>query len=164
MAQEFRPDSEFSRKLNAGELRTLLERLGEVDLEPPGSEEPTVEDVAEALGHEPQFIENMLREQRAIDRESRISEALREMEEPLYRVERPGLNQSDPMSRHNPIHRQRVITTILDHLPRADHPKRRQKVTEDTKHDHAMRAFAYLFLTAMALIFVALAIKAAVMR
>lgn len=109
----------LEEELAHDELRPLLEALDtdfpqEIN---PKFDHPRVCDVAEALSKDPHHVARVLAELRAREREARLVEVLTELESPLHRVERPGLSQSDPGSRHNPAIRFGTISTILDKLP-----------------------------------------------
>ncbi|MBS1705248.1 MAG: hypothetical protein JST40_05200 [Armatimonadetes bacterium] len=88
------------------ELRELLERLenrtGEFTHEFT-TEKPciTVEDVAEALGLGADEVARVLRQLHEEHREARITGVFKELEEPLYRVERPDVrgHLTDPIFR-----------------------------------------------------------------
>ena len=112
------------------ELTPLLTKLHarETPLDQP-DEYATVAAVCEATGVSPERVWEVLEEIRHQDLEARIEQRLREAEEPLYRVERPG-TFSDPLdSSTNLLARRRAIKTILDHLPKVDrHPRHSEKL------------------------------------
>ncbi|RYG46218.1 hypothetical protein EON79_10695, partial [bacterium] len=94
--------------LNSGEIAPLLLRLspGEPEFEAPNR--TTVRDVAEATGLSESEIRLALREVRR----SRLSEELRILEEPLYRVERPGIAPRNDVTDY--LARERTLNTLLD--------------------------------------------------
>lgn len=88
------------------EIAPLLQRLTAEEVDEPVV--TTVRDVAEATGLSEEEVRAALREMRR----ARLSEELRILEEPLYRVERPGHADSDPYARY--LARERTLNTILD--------------------------------------------------
>lgn len=103
------------------ELSALLLRLhsAEAPIEQP-DDYATVAAVCEATGETPHRVREILEQIREEDLESRIEERLREAEEPLYRVERPGVFNDPLDSSTNMLARRRAVKTILDKIPRAD--------------------------------------------
>lgn len=93
--QEFSHENapEF-RDIEIEELRDVLDELHN-DLQPdlaPERTRVTLEEVAEATDMPLQAVEEAVRRVR----EARMAAVLRELEEPLYRVERPGTPPVDP--------------------------------------------------------------------
>lgn len=100
-------DHEFKHdEVSEQELKPLLHELHEQgswisQLEPEGSDdEVTVAAVADATGLPVAYVQAALDRLRESDSVTRLSRAVKELEEPLYRVERPGLSQVDPLDRH----------------------------------------------------------------
>ncbi|CAN5649941.1 hypothetical protein BH11ARM2_BH11ARM2_11940 [soil metagenome] len=97
--------------LAENELAPLLQRL---TMDEPTPEKPivtTVRDVAEATGLSESEVRAALREMRR----ARLSEELRILEEPLYRVERPGFAEFDPIPSY--LTRERLMDSYLDPRP-----------------------------------------------
>ena len=95
-------------------LHELLARLNEVEHFRPvtRTEHITVEDVAEALGLDADFVERELAVILEEHRNARLAGALRELEEPLYRVERTGHAAHDPLE--NPIMKLRSVQILAE--------------------------------------------------
>lgn len=95
-------------------LHELLARLNDPDdrriLSRP--EEITVEDIAEALGLDPNYVAKELEEIYEEHRIAKLSGVLRELEEPLYRVERPG--HSVEPSGENPFSKMRSVQILAE--------------------------------------------------
>jgi hypothetical protein len=112
--------SESETELSPGELRELLERLEEI--EPRRelfSESVTIAAVAEVTGEAPERLAKMLDRIRREDYEARLSTMLRELEEPLYRVERAGVQPKTTITEAY-LARSRTFDTLLDRLPTVD--------------------------------------------
>lgn len=140
------------------ELGVLLDRLHEVDEVPEGPDHhATVAAVCEATGQSFNRVWEVLEQIRREDMEARLSQRLREMEEPLYRVERPGFDR-DPLSRHTASGRERTFNSLLDKLPK---PGEENKVPPKSKHGAVHErvswwiAYAVLVLLAVACLAVA---------
>ena len=95
-------------------LKELLARLHEVDHYHPVSrtEKVTVEDIAEALDLDPEFVAQQLEIILDEHRAARVSGVLRELEEPLYRVERTGHTVHDPLG--NPLYKLRSVQILAE--------------------------------------------------
>ena len=78
----------------------------------------TVEAVAEATNRSTAEVHEALEKLRSEDAEHRLSLALRELEEPLHRVERPGHSNPDPLAQHFRIPRGQSLSPLLDDLAR----------------------------------------------
>ncbi|MFZ4506969.1 MAG: hypothetical protein ACOYON_04645 [Fimbriimonas sp.] len=118
-------------------MRELLERihqresaLAEITQSHPN--QVTVEDIAEALDLDPEEVARELEQMHREHREARISGVLRELEEPLYRVERPAPSSQDSMS--NPLLKMRSIRTLSDRLNAPVLPRRKKVDHSDNPH------------------------------
>ena len=115
MPHDFREDDRTIH--DDQELRELLDRLhasqGLVDEVHAASpeEKVTVEDIAEALGMHPEDVARELARLHQEHREARLHGALKELEEPLYRVERPAVSGGDKL---DPIFRLRSVQMLMD--------------------------------------------------
>ena len=100
------------------ELLPLIERLCEQQFKPELEEthHVTVASVVEATGMSAHDVINAL----TALREERLSRVLRELEEPLFRVERASPRNADPMVSAPPASRINTRRTLLDTLPRVD--------------------------------------------
>jgi hypothetical protein len=142
--------------LTPGELHELLHRLHcQEDEAVPADPYATVAAVCEATGEPPQRVWDVLQRMRDEDLRSRVEQRLKEAEEPLYRVERPGFSQ-DPLGRGSLAGRERAVTTILDRLPRVDAPQSTPpKKIESSRHQilsEWLASFILLGLTLMLLV------------
>ncbi|RYG39495.1 hypothetical protein EON81_00650 [bacterium] len=113
--------------LESDEIEPLLLRLspGEPEVEAPV--QTTVRDVAEATGLTEKEIREALREVRR----SRLSEELRTLEEPLFRVERPGSGPRSDVADY--LARERTLNTLLDRMPPAS-PSPQAPKAADKEH------------------------------
>lgn len=100
------------------ELQELLKRLHDRDLF--GPEEPqadlTIDSVVEVTGMSTDEVLATLEEMR----NERYAKVLAELEEPLYRVERPSPQNSDPLHQNPPFARVQRHRSILDSLRRPE--------------------------------------------
>lgn len=135
----FGPEQSKRESIAPEELHALLHRLHadeyEQALEDGPDDHATVSAVCEVTGHSPQRVLQILEDIRREDRESRVAERLREIEEPLYRVERPGAD-TDPLNKPTFANRQRVFQSILDTVPRPEGKikvNRKEQVTAQDK-------------------------------
>ncbi len=111
--------------LTSEDIRLVIARLCAAS-EPPPLPDPTTtqrmlmfDAISEATGASHGEIEKALIAAREEQREARIRETLNELEEPLYRVERPATGSPEPvLSRIST--RQYAVSSILDSLPKPD--------------------------------------------
>ncbi len=143
---------------NDAELRMLIERLEtttnhHIELLDNKIEHPiiTVEDVAEATGFDPKFVEQELRKMHNELREARLVGVLRELEEPLYRVERPSINTD---SKSDPIFRLKTVRKLMDRHNEAPVLSRRKIST--AKEDAESAKLTRIVLITMAILCFAL--------
>ena len=133
--------------IEPAELHSLLMRLHLPEPVSYGSDEyATVAAVCEATGESEQRVWEVLRQIREEDISSRIEQRLREAEEPLYRVERPGFERDPLDTTTNLLARRGAIRTILDGLPRADSKSQAKPSKVQAKHDMPSRLAAYFVL------------------
>jgi len=154
--------TEDPSRVTLEELTTLLRRIEE--FEQLTSREPdvvaTVDAVCEATGAHPNRVRDLLEQIRREDIESRLAQRLREAEEPMYRVERPGF-ETDPLSRHTYLGRERTLTTLLETLPRPDRPTTRRPLKlVETPEDRIASRLALMVLAMIALLTAALVCRA----
>lgn len=144
---ELHPDE----SIEAEELRALLERL---HAPAPPVEQPdhyaTVTAVCEATGHTAEEVWRVLEKLREEDMEARLAQRLREVEEPLYRVERPGKSE-DPLSSATLMGRRRMFNSILDTVPRT--PGKAVKRPLKLGEDQASKLASWLVLALTLLLF-----------
>ena len=146
-----RTETRGSSLITPEELTELLHRLHSEDATRDiVDDQVTVAAVCEATDESQERVWLLLEEIRRDDIESRLAEKLREAEEPLFRVERPGFT-SDPLSKPTWSNRQRAFSSILDHLPRPQRPKKTKvaKTIADTSADRQARALAFILLLLM---------------
>lgn len=103
---------------DAEELHRLIARLtklSQADLARLSSDEDriTVRDVSEALSLPESEVMDALEHIHREAWEARFSQAIREAEEPLYRVERTATSNADPLD-NSPIHRLRSVQILTD--------------------------------------------------
>ncbi|MFM9871855.1 MAG: hypothetical protein ACKVQS_00155 [Fimbriimonadaceae bacterium] len=137
-----------SSLISDDELREVLQNLEEQELRleaheaSPYDDWVTIKAICEATGHSENEIEGVLYDIRRANLASKISERLRELEEPLYRVERPGHSRPDPSA---PALRIAQIDTILDKLlPVNQKHVRRHKNLEPTLSDRIASTIALI--------------------
>ncbi|MBS1710814.1 MAG: hypothetical protein JSS71_03695 [Armatimonadetes bacterium] len=132
------------------ELQAVLQAIAKEDLgEPAHQASPyddwaTVDSICEVTGRSRAEIEGIVLALRREDLAARISGRLRELEEPLYRVERPGHH---PPSSVEHILRDRQVKTILDKMGQPLIPKRvksDQELRNEKSSDLLGRIIAYL--------------------
>lgn len=100
--------------VNATELHLLLERLeGLQELLTPEQEGASLDAISEATGYSRDHIDHVLQDIRREDMAERVRERLREMEEPLYRVERPTTEKRQDLMLDY-FSREATVSTILD--------------------------------------------------
>ncbi len=135
------------------ELRPLLERL-HGDCSHPEDEialQLTVAEVVEGTGKSVEEVFEAL----ALLREERMAAVLRELEEPLYRVERPVTSGSDPLISASVFSRFLQRRSSLDELRRVDlvvvkKPKKsKEEVDSENRSQFHSTLFLYLLLAVM---------------
>ena len=131
-------------------LHELLARLNDPDDERILSrpEVITVEDVAEALHLDPDYVAAELRAIYEEHRLARLSGVIRELEEPLYRVERPGHNVLD--SSNNPLYKLRSVQILADRNKETELPRR----PKHSEQDRVAQFVSYLILGGMAIVMI----------
>jgi len=133
MRHEFEPEKptihddqellELLRRLDAS--KGLVEEITHHDHMP-----ITVEDIAEACDLDPDFVAHELRKLHAEHREAKLMGAIKELEEPLYRVERPDTVKPDSL---DPIFRLRSVQMLMDRHKEQNLPRRATKHTPESK-------------------------------
>jgi hypothetical protein len=95
-------------------LHELLSRLNETDTFEPvtRSQKITVEDIAEALNLDSDYVAEELEAILEEHRDARLAGVIRELEEPLYRVERTGHSVQEQMD--NPIFKLRSVKILTE--------------------------------------------------
>jgi len=105
---------EFSQEppITESEVGLILEKLNSPK---PSQNDPTLEAICELTGASPTTVLELLQEIRRKDREARLVEAMIELEEPLYSVERPTTEpKGDPLMGY--AWKQRQASSLLDEL------------------------------------------------
>jgi len=150
--EQFRNEDREVR--DEAELRELLGRLDRTveHVETLADNDPThyttVEDIAEALGLSPAFVADELRKLHAEHREAKLHSVLRELEEPIHRVERPGLNQSH---HSDPIFRLKSVQALVErHHKEPTLPRRDQ--TENKKAEEFSTRVGMIVLAAVGIL------------
>lgn len=118
------------------ELNVLLQRLGKsqglvdeiVQAEP--EHRVTVQDIAEATGLTAEYVEKELQLMLAEQREAKLSRVLRELEEPLYRVERTDVVQPNKV---DAVFRTRTVQMLMDRAKQMPLPQRPKFVDQPSK-------------------------------
>ena len=141
-------------------LHELLSRLNEVEQFNPvtRTENVTVEDIAEALNLDPEHVARELELILTKHREARYSAVLRELEEPLYRVERTGHTPPDPLG--NPLYKLRSVQILAER--NREKPIFPRRKIEETKSDKVSASVGSVMIILVAVLMVILAIKAIV--
>lgn len=147
MREEFEPaahGSSDSQFVSESELRMLLLELHEEGCTlRERDDEATVEAVAEATGHSADHVANVLQTIRTEDYEARLSRRLRELEEPLHRVERPGHAPPDPMASYFKLNPGESLSPLLDRLKKTGRqPVKKSVKTPPTQSDLLSRVMA----------------------
>jgi hypothetical protein len=140
-----------------GELRDLLLRLenfsGEGDvLSKRQRDVVTVEDVAEALGLEPEFVASELVDMRRQDIEAMLVGVMRELEEPTYRVERtsPELRRDA-----NPLLKLRSVRELMErNRPQLELPRRPKQSAEELRREREQSQRTLFILIGIAVLIV----------
>jgi hypothetical protein len=139
-------------------LHELLARLNEVETFEPVSrtDKITVEDIAEALNlnveHVARELETILEEHR----DARLAGAIRELEEPLYRVERSGHTVPDPLG--NPLYKLRSVQILTD--KNREKPALPRRVVEESSSDKMGHLVGRFMVILMFVLMAILGIKA----
>jgi len=152
---EFEEHSPAPDIVREDELLPLIDRLYEQQFksELEVDHTVTVDSVVEATG---MSVNDVVAALTAL-REERLSRVLRELEEPLFRVERASPNNADPLSSAPPLARLNTRRTILDDLPRVDvvvlnrTEKSKQSQTDERKAWAHSTIFLYVLVIAMLL-------------
>ena len=137
-----------SNELSPAEIRQVLEELhSRVGLNDRVEEARTADatiiaDISEATGFPLQMVCDAVEAVKRGDREAEISRVLRELEEPLYRVERPGHSTPDPLSRHFPWAQKKLTSSILDDQKRMDAPRKLIIEKKEQPHEKALNWLA----------------------
>ncbi len=139
------------------ELRDLLVRLENFSADGDSFSEwhrdvVTVEDVAEALGLEPNFVAAELADMRRQDIEARLVGVMRELEEPLYRVERtsPELRRDA-----NPLLKLRSVRELMErNRPQLELPRRPKQSAEELRREREQSQRTLFILIGIAVLIV----------
>lgn len=157
---EYRFEREANVVHDGEELRELLLRLhGEESELPRRTEKVTIHDVAEALGVTPESVAEALDQIHQEHHEARVASVLRELEEPLYRVERASPVNADPLGPENPLFRLKSVQT----LAAMSRKKVELEVETSQEAPSASRHIGNAILIGMAIVLVVVLIKALIM-
>lgn len=146
-----------AERLDLHELHILLERLDapcEVERslkEMDTDDTVTVAAVCEATGVPASEVIDILAEVRERVTEARMAHAIRELEAPLFNVERPGVAKPDGVRHLPPVSRAKLFSGLLDDVVRARQPKVRIPV--DTQSEKLGRFVANAILVFLVLMF-----------
>lgn len=152
MPQEFSHEStpEF-RDIEIEELREVLDELHR-ELQPDLSQERarvTLEEIAEATDMPLKSVEDAVRRVR----EARMAAVLRELEEPLYRVERPGTPPVDPFMTQR--FTRETFSSLLDRHAEPETPVKKKaqskKPLQENLTDHLATLVAVLVVVSVIL-------------
>ena len=122
--ERFEGEEDLTRApVSSEELRLVLQDLGSDCFEEQSCPElpddhVTAEAISEACGVSIGDVYEAIARVRRQEVRERVSRILNELEEPAYRVERPGPGPTDPLLTHYGFRRENVINNILDKLPR----------------------------------------------
>ncbi len=136
-------------------LQELLCRLNEVEHFKPGSrsEKITVEDIAEALNLDADHVARELEAILEDHREARLAGVIRELDEPLYRVERTGHQVHDPLG--NPLYKLRSVQILTEkNRVKAELPRRELKETDSDRLGHWIGKFMIILMFSLMAILV----------
>ncbi len=158
MRESFEPADTYFNPVSEEELRALLFRL-HGDPEPVEREIPesqvTIDAICEATGLSVLEVERALQEVRTEDREAELARRIRELEEPTFRVERPGHAAPDPL-RQRPLVRGKLFSNLLDELPKVGELPKRKRKQELTGKEKFAGVISSIVLFAFAVVTVAL--------
>lgn len=163
MESEFKP-SRQTEIPDTETLQNLLARLNDIDDWNPitRSEKVTVEDVAEALHLDPEFVAQELEALHKEHREARLAGVIRELEEPLYRVERTGHAPIDPLG--NPLFKLRSVQILVEkNKVKPFLPRREQKMDRSERIGQVLGHMTLILMFALILVLVARVAIGAVM-
>ncbi|MDX2065149.1 MAG: hypothetical protein SFX74_05350 [Fimbriimonadaceae bacterium] len=140
-----------SARLEAHEVSPLvgrlqMQRLGEPRPEPEMRDIVTVEDIAEALDLPVETVAAELERMHTEDREARLVGVLRELEEPLYRVERPAVTPAETV---NPLHRLRSVQTLIERARPVPLVRRAMTVDADERFGQQLGRWVLLIFAAL---------------
>jgi DNA-binding transcriptional ArsR family regulator len=136
-------------------LQELLSRLNEVEHYKPvsRSEKITVEDIAEALNLDANHVARELEAILEEHRDARLAGVIRELEEPLYRVERAGHQVHDPLG--NPLFKLRSVKLLTDkNREKSALPRRELKETDSDRLGHWIGKFMIILMFSLMAILV----------
>lgn len=103
-----------SEELTPAELTALLLRLEGIESQKELSDSyATVAAVCEATGESPHRVAALLEDIRSEDMKARVLARLRELEEPTFRVERPG-HESQSSATQTYLAREQTLSTVLE--------------------------------------------------
>lgn len=149
--------------MSSSELRLLLERIeprdefaDALDRKIP-DDTVTVHSISEATGLHPEDVLDMLCEIRQRHAEAGLADRLRQLEEPTFRVERPGHAPHDHFKSHPPLTRVGIFSSILEDVVKATRPRIKQHSESDRKHFNASTLVAVILLISLALIVIGFA-------
>ncbi|MEQ1823459.1 MAG: hypothetical protein ABL949_13195 [Fimbriimonadaceae bacterium] len=154
-----------NHEVSQKELRLLLERIQSVDefaaeLDRNISDDhATIESICEATGLSPEAVFEMLCEIRERHAEATLADRLRKLEEPTFRVERPGHAPTDPLKSLPPLTRAGLFSSILEDVVRAARPKIRRQSESDKQHHMASTVIACVALIALLVLIVGFALN-----
>lgn len=136
-------------------LQELLSRLNEVEHYTPVSrtDKITVEDIAEALNLNPEHVARELEAILEDHRDARLAGVIRELEEPLYRVERAGHQVHDPLG--NPLYKLRSVQMLTEkNRAKTELPRRELEETDSDRLGHWIGKFMIILMFALMAILV----------
>jgi len=136
-----------SEELTPDEVRRLLESLEgiETNEEPPDTY-ATVTAVCEATGESPALVRQLVEDIRRQDLAARVATKLRELEEPTFRVERPGF-ETRASATQTYLARQRTLDTILDRPVKQKKPADKDLAKTPAEKMSTAAAFLVLAIT-----------------
>lgn len=160
MRQEF---SQNDREVSSAELRQVLEAIepcdefaAALDRDIP-DDRVTVESISEATGVSPEDVFEILCKVRQQHSEAMLVDRLRKLEEPTFRVERPGHTPLDHFRSHAPLHRANFFSSILEDVVKASRPRIRRHSESDKKHFNASTMVAVIALISALILIVTFA-------
>ena len=106
-----------------------------------------MEAIAEASDASEDDVRAAIRRVRREDERARVARAMRELEEPTHRVERPGHVSADPVANHPSLKRGIKFSDVLDYLPRPGVKKRKNE--KMTKEERIAAFVSYVILLAV---------------
>lgn len=160
-------EASSERNVSAHELRQILHRIHADELgiserqEDEADDTVSIEAICELTGKSENQVLDLIEKVRREDREAELARRINELEEPLYRVERPNSGiYRDPLSWRLPAERTKLFSSILDNVPKPirTSPKAKRQ-NQETRSEKAANTVGMIILIGFAIAFVLLMLR-----